>query len=64
MVIACCIDQSVKSGVGSERLEIIGSIAAALGISLCWFLLIFFLASQNPQIVSGKIIARLLKVVP
>ena len=48
-VIDCCVQQSLKTKGDTYRLDVIGSIMASM-------------ASKNPQIVSGKIISRMLKV--
>jgi hypothetical protein len=39
-VVDCCVEQSVKNGVGSDALDVIGSIIATVG-------------AQNPQLVAG-----------
>jgi hypothetical protein len=49
-VLECCLEKAFKSGVGSFQLEVICSIINTL-------------ASQNPKIVSGKLIHRLLSVI-
>lgn len=49
-VVGYCVEQSVKAGITSNRLDVIGSIVIAI-------------ASQNPQLVAGKILAKIFKTI-
>jgi len=49
-VVDCFFEQGIKNGNGSAGLDVIGSIISTM-------------AAQNPQLVSGKVIARILNVI-
>lgn len=49
LAIDCCVAQAIKSKSDPARVDVVGSIVASM-------------SSKNAQIVSGKIIARMLKV--
>jgi hypothetical protein len=50
LAVKCCLKQSVASGIGSMRSDIIGEI-------------VYTMAGENSQLVGGKVVAKVLKVI-